>query len=247
MKIPAESVGRSSSGRGRLAARLALLVAVGTALLVGGRAFGAHLTTFVTRVDSLGVWGPVVFILGYALAAVAFIPGSVLTIAAGAIFGLGAGTLYALAGAWLGSSAAFLVARYLARGLVEQRIARSPRFAAVSDAVAANGRKIVFLLRLSPVVPFNVLNYALGVTRVRFVDYLIASVGMIPGTVLYVYYGTVAGALATAASAGGTHVAKGRGYYVLLVVGLLATVAATAMITRVATRALREQGGVGRE
>jgi uncharacterized membrane protein YdjX (TVP38/TMEM64 family) len=246
MKIPAESAAPSSPRSLPLAARLAILVAVGVALLVGGRAFGAHLPTFVARVDSLGVWGPVVFIIGYALAAVAFIPGSVLTIAAGAIFGLGAGTLYALAGAWLGSSAAFLVARYLARGLVEQRIARSPRFAAVSDAVAANGRRIVFLLRLSPVVPFNVLNYALGVTRVRFVDYLIASVGMIPGTVLYVYYGTVAGALATA-SAGGAHVAKGRGYYVLLVVGLLATVAATAMITRVATRALREQGGVGRE
>jgi uncharacterized membrane protein YdjX (TVP38/TMEM64 family) len=245
MKIPAQSAVRSSSGRLRLAVRLALLVALIAALVFGGRAIGGYLPAFVARVDSLGVWGPVVFILGYALAAVAFIPGSVLTIAAGAIFGLGPGVLYAFTGAWLGSNAAFLVSRYLAREMVEQRIARSPRFAAVSDAVAANGRKIVFLLRLSPAVPFNVLNYALGVTRVRFVDYLIASVGMIPVTVLYVYYGTVAGTIATAAS--GARVNRGRGYYVLLVVGLIATVVATAMITRVATRALREQGGAGRE
>jgi uncharacterized membrane protein YdjX (TVP38/TMEM64 family) len=243
MKIPAEPAVPSSHGRASLAVRLALLAALGAALILGGRAFGAHLPAFAARVASLGVWGPVVFILGYALAAVAFIPGSVLTIAAGAIFGLGAGILYALMGALLGASAAFLVARYVARGIVEERIARSPRFAAVNEAVAANGRKIVFLLRLSPVVPFNVLNYALGVTRVRFVDYLIASLGMIPGTVLYVYYGTIAGTIATAVSGG--HVTRGRGYYVLLVVGLIATVVATAMITRVATRALREQGGVG--
>jgi uncharacterized membrane protein YdjX (TVP38/TMEM64 family) len=217
-------------------------VALGAALILGGRALGAHLPAFAARVDSLGVWGPVVFILGYALAAVAFIPGSVLTLAAGAIFGLGAGVLYALAGAVLGATAAFLVARYLARAMVEERIARSPRFAAVNEAVAANGRKIVFLLRLSPVVPFNVLNYALGVTRVRLVDYLIASVGMIPGTVLYVYYGTVAGTIATAVS--GAHTGRGRGYNLLLVVGLIATAAVTAVITRIASRALREQGGV---
>jgi uncharacterized membrane protein YdjX (TVP38/TMEM64 family) len=244
MKIPAEPAVPSPHAPARFAARLALLVAVGVALILGGRAVGAHLPAFAARVDALGVWGPVVFILGYALAAVAFIPGSVLTIAAGAIFGLGAGVLYALAGALLGASTAFLVARYLARGMVEKGIARSPRFALVNDAVAANGRKIVFLLRLSPVVPFNVLNYALGVTRVRFVDYVIASVGMIPGTLLYVYYGTVAGTIAAAA---GGQVSRGRGYYVLLVIGLIATVAATAMIARVATRALREQGGVERE
>jgi uncharacterized membrane protein YdjX (TVP38/TMEM64 family) len=245
MTIPSPTAAPSPHSRARLAARLALLAVLGAALILGGRAFGAHLPAFAARVDSLGVWGPVVYILGYALAAVAFIPGSVLTIAAGAIFGLGAGVVYALAGALLGASTAFLVARYLARGMVEQRIARSPRFAVVNDAVAANGRRIVFLLRLSPVVPFNVLNYALGVTRVRLVDYLIASLGMIPGTVLYVYYGTVAGTIATAVSGG--QVARGRGYYLLLGVGLIATVAATAILTRVATRALREQGGVERE
>lgn len=240
MKIPAESTPRQP--RVRLAVRLLVVALLAAALILGGRSFGARLPAFAAWVESLGVWGPLVFIVGYALAAVAFIPGSVLTLAAGAIFGLGAGVLYALAGAVLGASLAFFVARYVARGVVEERIARSPRFAAVNEAVAANGRRIVFLLRLSPVVPFNVLNYALGVTRVRFVDYLIASAGMIPGTVLYVYYGTVAGTIATAAS--GAHVGRGRGYYALLVVGLVATVAATAVITRIASRALKAQGGV---
>jgi uncharacterized membrane protein YdjX (TVP38/TMEM64 family) len=242
MKIPDEPAAPASHGRSRAAVRFTLLVLLGATLIVGGHALGARLPDFAARVNSLGVWGPVVFILGYAVAVVAFVPGSVLTIAAGAIFGLGAGVLYAFAGALLGETAAFLVARYLARGMVEARIQRSPRFAAVNEAVAAKGRRIVFLLRLSPVVPFNVLNYALGVTRVRLVDYLIASIGMIPGTLLFVYYGTVAGTLATAASGG--PVDKGRGYYTLLVVGLIATVAATTMVTRVATRALREQGGV---
>src|SRR5439155_1410723 len=95
--------------------------------------------------------------------------------------------------ATLGASAAFLVGRYLARAAVERRIAANPRFAAIDRAVGAEGRKIVFLLRLSPVFPFNLLNYALGLTRVRFADFFLASVGMLPGTVLYVYSGKLIG------------------------------------------------------
>jgi uncharacterized membrane protein YdjX (TVP38/TMEM64 family) len=243
MKMQVESAARH--GRARSVERLVLILLLVAALVVGGRFFGAQIPHFAARVESLGAWGPVAFVLAYALATVAFIPGSVLTLAAGAIFGLGAGVLYALAGAMLGATSAFVVARYLARGMVEERIARSPRFAAVNEAVAANGRKIVFLLRLSPVVPFNVLNYALGVTRIRLADYLAASVGMIPGTLLYVYYGTVAGTIATAVSGG--RVNRGRGYYALLAIGLVATVAAAAMVTRFATRVLREQGGVAPE
>ena len=93
---------------------------------------------------------------------------------------------------------AFLVARYIARGAIEQRLEGDRRFAAIDRAVGREGRKIVFLLRLSPVFPFNLLNYALGLTNVRFVDYFIACLGMIPGTLLYIYYGKLAGDVAPA-------------------------------------------------
>jgi uncharacterized membrane protein YdjX (TVP38/TMEM64 family) len=208
------------------------------ALLALARRGGAYIPQFAAWVDSLGVLGPVVFILGYAAAVVAFVPGSVLTLAAGAIFGLATGVVYVFIAAVLGSSAAFLVSRYLARGAIEHRIAGNARFAAIDRAVGVQGRKIVFLLRLSPVFPFTLLNYALGLTRVRFVDYLIASIGMLPGTLLYVYYGKLAGDVA--ALAGGAAVEQGPGYYAVLAIGLIATIAVTAVVTRTARRALRD-------
>ena len=208
------------------------------ALLALARQGGAYIPQFAAWVDSLGVLGPVVFILGYAAAVVAFVPGSVLTLAAGAIFGLATGVVYVFIAAVLGSSAAFLVSRYLARGAIEQRIAGNARFAAIDRAVGVQGRKIVFLLRLSPVFPFTLLNYALGLTRVRFVDYLTASIGMLPGTLLYVYYGKLAGDVA--ALAGGAAVEKGPGYYAVLAIGLVATIAVTAVVTRTARKALKD-------
>ena len=146
--------------------------------------------------------------------------------------------MYVLVAATLGSSIAFLVGRYLARGAVERRVRSNPRFAAIDRAVAAEGRRFVFLLRLSPVVPFNVLNYALGLTSVRFGDYLVASLGMIPGTLLYVYYGKLAGDLATVA--GGAGVEKGAGYWAVLILGLVATVGVTMLVTRASRRALHQ-------
>ena len=221
--------------------RVVLGVAAVAALVVLGRQAGAYLPRFAAWVDGLGVWGPVVFILGYAVATVAFVPASLLTLAAGAIFGVARGVLYTFVAAVLGSTAAFLVARHLARSAVEHRLAGNPRFAAIDRAIGAEGRKIVFLLRLSAVFPFNLLNYALGLSRVRFVDYLIASLGMIPGTLLYVYYGKLAGDVA--ALAGGAAVEKGAGYYAVLVLGLAATVVVTTVVTRTARRALREATG----
>ncbi|MBI3303575.1 MAG: TVP38/TMEM64 family protein, partial [Deltaproteobacteria bacterium] len=172
---------------------IVLGVAAVVMLIVLGRRAGAYLPQFAMWVNSLGVWGPIVFIAGYTAAAVAFVPGSLLTLAAGAIFGLAQGVFYVFIAAVLGSSAAFLVSRYLARGAIERRLAGNARFAAIDCAVGAQGRKLVFLLRLSPVFPFNLLNYALGLTNVRFIDYLAASAGMLPGTLLYVYYGKLAG------------------------------------------------------
>jgi len=219
-------------------AKIALGVVAVIAVVLLARAGGGYIPRFAEWVNGLGAWGPIVFILGYALAVVAFLPGSLLTLAAGAIFGLGAGVAYAFTAALLGSAAAFLIARYVARGAVERRLAGNARFAAIDRAVGAQGRRIVFLLRLSPAFPFSLLNYALGLTRVRFADYLVAAVGMLPGTLLYVYYGKLAGDVA--ALAGGAAVEKGAGYYAVLALGLAATVAVTALVTRTARRALRD-------
>jgi len=212
-----------------------LVVALAVFLLLG-RALGGYVPLFVRWVEGLGALGSLVFVAGYALAVVALVPASVLTLCAGAIFGIGRGTALVFVAAVLGSCLAFAVARHGARGWVERRVVRDPRFAAIDRAVAQQGLRIVFLLRLSPVFPFTVLNYALGLTRVRFADYLLASIGMLPGTLLYVYYGKLLGTVA--AVAGGTRPQQGPGDWILLGVGLLATIAVTVHVTRLARRAL---------
>ena len=179
----------------------------------------------------------------YNVAVVAFIPGSLLTLAAGAIFGLAEGTLYVFVAATIGAALAFLIARHGARAAIERRIHGDDRFAAIDRAVGAEGLKIVFLLRLSPVFPFNLLNYSLGLTRVRFVDYFMASVGMLPGSLLYVYTGKVAGDVA--AIAGGQAGEKGAGDWLVLVLGLVATAVVTVFVTRIARRALATATGEG--
>ena len=215
---------------------------VAVVLLVSiGRQVGGRLPQFAEWVDGLGVWGPAVFIAGYAGATVAFVPGSVLTLTAGAIFGLARGIAYVMVGATIGASLAFLLGRYLARGAIEQRLEGDSRFAAIDSAVGREGLKIVLLLRLSPVFPFNLLNYALGLTNVRFVDYFIACLGMIPGTLVYIYYGKLAGDVAQLA--GGAAVGRGAEYYAVLVLGLVATVVVTTIVTRTARRALQEATG----
>jgi uncharacterized membrane protein YdjX (TVP38/TMEM64 family) len=229
----------SDAPRARISpAKVAIGVVVLIAVILLARQGGAYIPRFAEWVNSLGVWGPIVFILGYIVATVAFLPASLLTLAAGAIFGIGFGVLYVFIAALTGSSLAFLVSRYLARGLIEARLAGNPRFAAIDRAVGAQGRKIVFLLRLSPAFPFVLLNYALGLTRVRFVDYVIAGFGMLPGTLLYVYYGKLAGDVA--ALAGGAAVERGAGYYAVLLLGLAATVVVTLLVTRTARQALRD-------
>jgi uncharacterized membrane protein YdjX (TVP38/TMEM64 family) len=169
---------------------------------------------------------------------VVLIPASLLTIAGGAIFGLGYGILYAMIGATAGSTAAFLIGRYVARRTVTRRLASMPRFAAIERAVSAHGRRIVFLLRLSPVVPFNFLNYVLGLTTISVLDFTVASIGTIPGTIVYTYGGKVTGEALVLA--GQTQVPRNASYYAVLVAGLAATVLATTVVTRTARRALRD-------
>jgi uncharacterized membrane protein YdjX (TVP38/TMEM64 family) len=219
--------------------KLAAVAAGLVALVALGRTLGGYIPQFANWVESLGLLGPLVFVAGYAMATVAFIPGSLLTLAAGAIFGLLEGTVYVFIGATVGSSLAFLIARYLARQTVERRLESNPKFEVVDRAVAKEGLKIVFLLRLSPAFPYNLLNYALGLTSVRFRDYLVASLGMIPATFLYVYYGKALGSLA--AVAGGAEVERGTGYWTVLALGLLATLAVTTLVTRTARRALKQE------
>ena len=223
-------------GRGLPWVRLALAAAGLALLILLGRAAGSHLQEFTRFVEGLGVLGPIVFIAGYVVACVAFVPGAILTLAAGVLFGLVKGVAYVLVAAVIGSSAAFLVSRYLARGAIEKRLRGNERFALIDQAIAREGLKIVFLLRLSPVFPFNLLNYGLGLTKVRFIDYLLASAGMIPGTVLYVYYGTAIGSVAQLAA--GARPRGGAAGAALLVLGLLATVAVTVLVTRIARKAL---------
>jgi uncharacterized membrane protein YdjX (TVP38/TMEM64 family) len=194
-------------------------------------------TDFIIRLSGLGAWAPLAFVIGYILATVALVPGSILTLAAGALFGLWKGAVLAFIAATLGAAAAFLVARHLARDFVHRRLGGDQRVAAIDRAIGDHGRKIVFLLRLSPIFPFNLLNYLLGLTTVRFTDYLIASLGMLPGTFLYVYYGKIVGDVARLA--GPNPVRGTQAYYALLGVGLAATITVVAVVTRAARRTLR--------
>jgi len=237
---PASAAPAPGSPRRAWLLRLALAAAAIAVLLLAGRRLGALVPGFQAWVAGLGAWGPLAFIAGYALAVVAFVPGSLLTLAGGAVFGLARGTAYVFVAATLGATLAFLVARHGARPWVEKRVAADPRFAAIDRAVAAQGGRIAFLLRLSPLFPFNLLNYALGLTRVRLRDYVLACAGMLPGTLLYVYYGSLAGELAQAAGGART---RSPAEWALLAVGLVATVVVTRIVTRIATRALREAAG----
>ena len=186
-------------------------------------------------VGKLGPWGPVIFIAFYIVATVLFIPGSVLTLGAGAIFGVGLGSVCVSIAATLGATCAFIVGRYFARDAIARKIDGNARFSAIDKAVAAQGWKIVFLTRLSPVFPFTLLNYAFGLTRVKLGHYMLASwIGMMPGTVMYVYLGSLA------------HVSAGQrrrttGEWILYGVGLLATVVVTVFVTRIARAALAKR------
>jgi uncharacterized membrane protein YdjX (TVP38/TMEM64 family) len=187
-------------------------------------------------IERLGVIGPLVVLLAYVVLTVLLIPGSALTLGAGTIFGFWQGLIVVLAGANLGALCSFLLARTLLRARVAQWAANNPKFAALDRAIEQNDFKMVFLARLSPVFPFTLLNYLLGLTNVRTAAYVLANLlGMLPGTFLYVYLGATARA-ALAGKAAGTTVLQ----QVLQAVGLLATIAVVVIITRAARQALAQ-------
>ncbi|MBF0282963.1 MAG: TVP38/TMEM64 family protein [Magnetococcales bacterium] len=167
-------------------------------------------------VHGFGVWGPLVFMVIYAVAAVLFLPGSALTLAGGALFGPVWGTIYNLVGATVGATLSFLIARYAASDWVARKT--GGRLKQLLDGVEREGWKFVAFVRLVPLFPFNLLNYALGLTRIRLRDYVLASlVCMAPGGFAYTYLGY----------AGREAVGGGEGLMqkALLALGLLAVVA----------------------
>jgi uncharacterized membrane protein YdjX (TVP38/TMEM64 family) len=190
-------------------------------------------------IDSLGTVGALAFIALYIIATVAFLPGSILTLGAGVVFGVFWGSLYVFVGATLGATAAFLVGRYLARNWVARKIADNKKFAAIDQAVGREGLKIVLLTRLSPIFPFNLLNYAFGITGVSLKDYFIGSIGMIPGTIMYVYLGSLAGSLARIGTE--AQPTNPTVQWAIRILGFIATVAVTIYITRIAQKALEEE------
>ncbi|MBI5248847.1 MAG: TVP38/TMEM64 family protein [Desulfomonile tiedjei] len=222
---------------------LALLVAaIVTGILI--LPVRQYLVAALDWTQGLGAWGPIFVSLFYIVACVLLLPGSVLTLGAGFLFGVPVGLLSAWTGATLGACAAFLVGRTLARDWVARKVSGNPKFAAVDEAVGREGFKIVLLLRLSPVFPFNFLNYALGLTKVSFGKYALASlIGMLPGGLMYVYFGSAARSLADVAAG---KVEGGWAGQVFFWVGLAATIIVAGFVTRVARKSLKEAENVSK-
>jgi uncharacterized membrane protein YdjX (TVP38/TMEM64 family) len=199
------------------------------------------LRNILIQIDRLGVWGPVAFIITYNLATVLFIPGSVLTLGGGMIFGLWWGSIYVFVASTLGATFAFLIGRYLSRDRVVKYMESHPKFQALDRAVSQQGLKIVFLTRLCPLFPFNLLNYALGITQVSLKDYVLGSFGMIPGTILYVYSGSLVGDISVIGVANGCTIPQASPLqWSINIISFLATAAITVSITRIAHKALDE-------
>ncbi|MDP6116349.1 MAG: TVP38/TMEM64 family protein [Planctomycetota bacterium] len=221
--------------------KLIIAAVIVAGLLVSAKVFNiqTHLQDVLVWIKDLGPWGAIIYSAIYILCCVLFIPGSLVTLAGGLMFGLVRGAIIISLASTTGAALAFLVGRYVAREAIEKKIAGNVKFTAIDGAVAKEGFKIVFLTRLSPVFPFNLLNYAYGLTKVSFRDYVLASwIGMMPGTVMYVYLGTLVQSIASLFSGTGTE--KTTGEKILFYGGLVVTVVVTVFVTKVATKALDE-------
>lgn len=214
----------------------AALVAV---LLVGGTYLNLQdrLNDVLVWIKNLGPAGMGIFILLYIVACIFFIPGSLLTLGAGAIYGVVTGSILVSISSTLGATAAFLVGRYFARDWIAKKIEGNARFTTIDNAVAKEGWRMVGLTRLSPIFSFNLLNYAYGLTRVSLKEFVLASwIGMIPGTVMYVYIGSLAGDLASIGAE--TAEAPSGAQWAINSIAFVATVLVTVYVTRIAKKAL---------
>jgi uncharacterized membrane protein YdjX (TVP38/TMEM64 family) len=221
--------------------KLLLLAAFTLLLIIATKAFNLQnlLQAIFLWVESLGRFAPIAFIIIYNITTVLLIPASLLTLKGGCLFGVVWGSVYVSIAAVLGAIWAFLIGRYLSRDWVRQKIEHHPKFKAIDEAVKQEGWKIVLLARLSPLFPFNLLNYALGITSVSLRDYILGSVGMLPATVMYVYIGSLASDLAqlnlsNQPTTPETQVAQ----WLIQGIGLIATIAVTIYISHLAKNAL---------
>lgn len=228
--------------------RVLLVLSLIAALLVIGKVLDVpeRLRYVLSEVQKLGWTGVGIFVMLYVLACVFLIPGSILTLGAGVVFGVVKGSLIVSFASTLGATAAFLTGRYLARDWVLRKIENNTKFKAIDSAIGREGWRIVGLTRLSPVFPFSILNYAFGVTKVSLGHYVLASwIGMLPGTIMYVYIGSLAGSLAMLDGIQGQSTSSVR--MVFYGVGLLATAAVTFYVTRIARIALDQKIEGGNE
>ncbi|HYS54942.1 MAG TPA: TVP38/TMEM64 family protein [Thermoanaerobaculia bacterium] len=183
---------------------------------------------FIDYVRGLGALGYVVYTLGYAVIGL-FVPASVLTIGAGALFGVIGGTIVVVIGATLTATLAFLLARTVLRKRIEGWVARNPKFVAVDRAIAREGSKIVVLVRLAAVFPFLFVNYAFGLTGIRLVPYVVATfIGILPGAIAFVYLGAAGAAAAT----------QSRTRTIFMIAGVVIAFAVSIYVGRIAKRAL---------
>lgn len=221
---------------------LLLLLVVAALAVSSGIDVREQTKRFVEALQSQGDVGLVWLALSYIPASLFFFPASLLTLAGGFVFGVVKTLIAVSLGSTVGATSAFLAGRTFLRQFIEHKIAGDARFRALDAAVAEQGFKIVFLTRLSPVLPFNLLNYAFGLTKVRLRDFVLASwIGMFPGTLLYVSIGSAAKSLSDIV-AGRSE--GGVAQKVLLGVGLLATLAVTVVMARIAKKALADATAV---
>lgn len=217
---------------------LGAVILLGIAALYGALPIGETLQALVRRIDALGPWAGTVFVLLYAAASVLLLPVWILTVAAGAVFGVARGSILVLFGATLGAMAAFALARTGLRKSVRRWARAYPDFDKLDHAIAARGGWIVFLVRLSPVFPFVYVNYLFGLTAIPAATYAVTTIlGMIPATIVYVALGASAGAAASGQAASWS-----TARIVITGAGVAAAVVVSFLVARIATRAVREAG-----
>ncbi len=193
---------------------------------------GPWLRQFQLYVRGLGPLGYVVYTLGYAVVGL-FFPASILTIGAGALFGVVAGSIVVAIGATLAATIAFLLAKTVLRDRIEEMAAKNPKFHAVDRAIAREGAKIVVLVRLAAVFPFLFVNYAFGLTGIGAIAYVIATfIGILPGTVAFVWLGAAGAAAAT----------QNKAKTIITIVGVIVAFAVSIFVAHIANRAIKRAG-----
>ncbi len=215
-----------------------VLRAVGVAIpivfgLVIGRLLSPWLPQFAAWVHTLGVWAPFAFVVAYVIVVICMFPAFLLIMVGGAVFGVVNGSMLAMTGALIGGTCAFLIGRYLARDVVARRVAKNPILSAIDRAVGEDGMKLVFLLRLSPAIPFVLSNYALGVTRVKLSHFVVGTIGLTPIVLTYAAYGSASGA--GPRPDGSSAVSP-----TVLAIGIVATVILGILLARIAQKAMRD-------